>query len=223
MFLTNKWLLCFDLDGTILDSYKEGLRRLLEIARSKNLPMDDSVLKIIKTSWSKSATSVVSDAWLNTNANEIIEEWERKDAANPLPFVDGTRETLEKLRKFFFLGILTNRSRESTLHQLERLGDVFDFIYSAESFPKPHPESMVNVFKKCQELQINMGHISYIGDVPEADWQLAQNVNIKFLGVLSGVSTCDDFLKAGLKEKFIINSIADLPAYYEIDKLTPLR
>ena len=216
--------MCFDLDGTVLDSYKEGLSRLLEIARARNLPTDDSVLQKIKKSWHISTHDVISSAWPNANHDAMKTEWSAKDARDPLPFIDGGRETLEKLRKFFFLGILTNRSETSTLQQLERLEGVFDFVYSAnKEFYKRHPKSMKSVFQKCQELEISHGHITYIGDIAQTDYQLATNVNIRFIGVLTGASTREDFLKAGLKEKNILNSIADLPAFYQIDKCVPFR
>ena len=216
--------MCFDLDGTILDSYGEGLNRLLEIARSRNLPTDETIVHAIKNSWHISAHGVISSAWPEADHNMIQTEWSAKDARDPLPLLDRVQETLERLRKFFFLGILTNRSEVSTLRQLERMPSVFDFVYSAKKeFYKPHPSSMEQVFQKCQELEINHGHITYIGDVAETDWQLARNVNVRFVGVLSGAGTRESFIKSGLQEKYILDSIADLPNFYEIDKLVPFR
>ena len=217
-------LLCFDLDGTILDSYREGLRRLLEIARSHNLEVDETILDKIGARWHKNAFEVINHAWPNANASAIEKEWLELDHKNLLPFIDGAEETLKKLRKYFYIGVLTNRSLKSTLRQLESTDGIFDFIYSTgREFYKPDPRSMDQVFQKCQELKISRKHITYVGDIPEVDWRLAKDLKIHFVGILSGVGSREDFINAGLKEKNILNSIANIPEFYKVEKIIPFR
>lgn len=215
----NNALLLFDLDGTMLDSAGEGFRRLLEIVKTRNIPLNDEIIKNIKLHWYKNGLEVIKTIWPDVDALEIAKEWVAKDFENIHKLVPRTEEALMTLKKFFYIGVLTNRSLRSTMRQLEQIDGIFNFVYSApREFIKPHPKSMDEVLEKCQELGIT--YIVYVGDAAQIDYELTKNVGIEFLAVLTGVGKKEDFINAGLSEHRILNSIYDLLYYYETDKLT---
>jgi len=53
-------------------------------------------------------------------------------------------------------------------------------------------------------------HLVIVGDSIYSDYPLALQVKIDFIGVTWGHSAKEDFIRAGLKEKYILDSMTEL-------------
>ncbi len=203
--------LCFDLDGTLIDSGPGGLVQFCKVARILNLPMSKETEINLKTIWGQHPSNLIKTAWPDTDIGKFYKQWEDLDIAEPWPVFPGTKDALEKLFKHFQLSILTSRNIRTALPQLKHnnLFQYFGFILAADSTPhkKPHPNSIDPILK-----WILKDDLIFVGDTVEGDWKLAQAVGIEFFAVLSGgMDTREKFLVAGVPEDHIINSVADLP------------
>lgn len=208
--------ICFDMDGTLLDSGPEELRRFFRIARSRNLPLNPEIEAKVLSVWGQAATSLIKLAWPEENVAEFYKDWEDLDNSEPLPLFSGTKEALIRLRKIFYLSILTNRYMRTVQTQITRndLEFLFEFIITPECGgpKKPDPMSMDPVFEKYQALGIDPKNVIYVGDTIAADWKLCQSIGIEFYAVLcGGMDTREKFLASGVPEDHILDSVADLP------------
>lgn len=208
--------LCFDLDGTLIDSGQVGLERILKLAAIRNLPVTPEIEDNIKNMWGAEPIRLLRTIWPSEDPKAFFTEWENLDIAEPLPAFPGTREALEKLRPYFKMTIVTNRQPRTILPQL-RHNDIAEFFGQIitpkyNGHKKPEPEIMDPVFEQYEADQIRREDIVFVGDTVEGDWKLAQVTNIEFFAVTSGgIDTHDKFLAAGVTEDHILNSVADLP------------
>ena len=208
--------LCFDLDGTLIDSSKSGLERILQLAKSGNLPITPEIEQGIRNMWGANLLLIIETFWPQGDPRAFFAAWEDLDIAEPHPAFPGTREALEKLNPYFDMSIVTNRHPKTIFAQLLHNGIVEFFgqiITPAHNgYKKPDPEIMEPIFEKYKADQIEREDIILIGDTIEGDWKLAQAVGIEFYAVLSGgMDTREKFLAAGVPEDHIIDSVADLP------------
>lgn len=214
--------LFFDLDGTILDSVKESRKRIIKLAESCSLPVEPDIEDKIKSGWKKSSGKhdFVMTIWPEETREKLLalmNAWEETDNSENYDLFPDTKESLEKLYKYFFLGILTNRLRSSAFSQIRKNGlmPLFDLIVTPDwsRVRKPDPKMMEPVFKKCDRLKIRRKNIILIGDTIEGDWLLAKALEIEFYAVLAGgINTKEEFIEAGVPENHIINFISNLPA-----------
>lgn len=208
--------ICFDLDGTLIDSGPGGLVQLFEVVKSLNLPMNEEIEARIRAMWGRHPSNLIKGAWPDTDINRFFKKWEDLEIAKPWPVFPGVKEALKKLFKNFYLSILTNRNFKTTMAQLDHndLLQFFGLVIAGDSSPykKPDPRSMKTIFQYSKGVGVNPRHIIFVGDTVEADWKIAQAVGIEFYAVTcGGMDTREKFLKAGVPENHIINSVTDLP------------
>ncbi len=208
--------LCFDLDGTLIDSGREGLKRILAMAKVKNLPLNADTEQRIRGMWGIDATKLLQATWPNEDLRAFFTELENMEITNPHPLFPGVKETLEKLKPHFYMSIVTNRIFKTASAQLEYNGIVefFGLIITPEhsGYKKPEPEIMDPVLEKYESVWIGPENIIFVGDTVQADWKLCQNLGLKFYAVLcGGMDTREKFLTAGVPEDHIIDSVSDLP------------
>lgn len=214
--------LFIDLDGTILDSVQESRKRIIKLAESCSLPVEPDIEDKIKIGWKKSLGKhdFAESIWPEETPGKLLafmNAWEAKDSSESYDIFPDTKEALEKLYKYFFLGILTNRHRSSAFSQIRKndLMPLFDLIVTPDwtRVRKPDPKMMEPVFKKCEQLKIHRKNIILVGDTIEEDWLLAKALGLKFYAVLAGgINTKEEFVEAGVPENNIIASVANLPA-----------
>lgn len=224
--MTNlKWGLCLDLDGTILDSFNEGQKRMFRAARTIGLPVTPEMEERVKPIWGKSISQMVSDLWPLADIEMLRSEWKKIEMSELISPFPGVVEVLGKLKEKFYVSILTSRDRESTEYQIQPFRHLFDFVVTLDDvmFAKPHPRSMEPALVRFKKLEVSAGHITICGDTVEPDLKLAQNMRMQFYGVTTGVSKREDFINAGLQEKFIINSVADLATVFDVENSISLR
>ena len=209
--------ICFDLDGTLINSGPGGLIQFYKVARILNLPMSEEIETKLTAIWGQHPSSLIKTAWPGTDIGRFYTQWEDLDIAEPWPVFPGTKETLAKLYfNHFYLSILTSRNIRTAIPQLEHndLLQFFGLVIAADSSPhkKPDPRSIEPIFEKYRNFGIDPKQVFFVGDTVEGDWKLAQAVGLEFFAVLSGgMDTNAKFLAAGIPENHIINSVADLP------------
>lgn len=205
----------FDLDGTLIDSYAEALRRTEKIALMLGLPFDQLILDRIKSLWGRPAPEMIQACWPDADIKAFWTAWGVLDNMRPYPLFPGTRKMLRELRRrSIVVGLLTQRGA-STFAQLahNRIKSLFVFVHSTSASPhaKPHPKSIEPCFNKLAKLRIKPAQTLFVGDSVGNDWGLAQAVGIDFMGVITGNNSREDFIRAGLAEDRILTSVAELP------------
>lgn len=205
----------FDLDGTLLDSYAEALRRTEKIALMLGLPFDQRILDKIKSLWGRPAPEMIKACWPDTDIQAFWVAWGALDSIRPYRLFPGTRKMLQELRRRkIIIGLLTQRGA-STSTQLEKnkIKSFFAFVHSTSgsSYAKPHPKSVEPCFENLARLRIRPAQTLFVGDSVRNDWGLARAVGIDFVGVLTGNNTREDFMQAGLVQDRILASVANLP------------
>lgn len=214
--------LFIDLDGTIIDSVKESRKRIIKLAESCSLPIEPDIEDKIKSGWKKSLGKhdFVMTIWPEEAQEKLLafmNAWEETDNSENYDLFPDTKEALEKLYKYFFLGILTNRHRTSTFSQIRKNGlmPLFDLMVTPDwtGVKKPNPKMMEPVFKKCDQLKIHRKNIILVGDTIDGDQLLAKALEIEFYAILAGgINAKEEFVEAGVPENHIINFISELPA-----------
>lgn len=206
----------FDLDGTLLDSSSEGLRRFCIVAEKFGLPVDNAMKERINALWGKPVYELVHGCWPEQDDRAFLAEWRQLDLEMPHSLFPGVKEMLATLRKNdVFLYILTNRDTETTTIQLEAhtLTHFFDYVCAREasSYPKPHRESVAPILNYLKARGIAQAKTLMVGD-HVIDFQCAQNANFSFIVVLSSGSDPGDF--DGLDPSRILPSVVDLLEYF---------
>ncbi len=210
--------LCFDLDGTLINSGPGGLVRLCKVARILNLPMNEETETKLRKMWGQHPLNIIKASWPEVNIGQFYRQWEALDIAEPFPVFPGIKDALAKFYfNNFYLSILTSRNIRTAIAQLEYndLLQFFRLVIAGDSGPhkKPDPRSIEPIFDKYRGMSISPKQVIFVGDTVEGDWKLAQAVGIEFFAVLSGgMDTREKFLTAGVPENHIIDSVADLPA-----------
>ncbi len=210
----------YDFDGTILDSGSTGINRFFEIARLFGLDCDGKE-SLARSRWGGHASDVIHTCWPEADAEAFLGRWRFMDQMHPAPLVVGARETLAYFHdRGIIQSILTNRNSEGAVqitahHKI----DAFFAITRGheESVPaKPDPRSADAIFVRFEELGVsNREVIAFVGD-GLVDLECAQRLHMRFVGVLTGQTTADAFVQAGLDPAQIVPSIADLPKHLDV-------
>ena len=207
--------ICFDMDGTLIDSGPGSLRQIFKVARLLNLSVTPEIEQRLRTIWGQRASDLIKAAWPNIDIDRFCKQWEDLDIAEPWPTFPGTKKALKKLFEKFPLSILTNRNFRTTISQLEYndLLQFFGLVITADSSPykKPDPQSIESILEKYRGVGVNPKQVIFVGDTVEGDWKLAQAVGIEFFAVLSGgMDSKEKFLAVGVPEDHIFDSVAHL-------------
>lgn len=208
--------LCFDLDGTLIDSGREGLKRIIKIAKTRNLFITAEVEHRIRSMWGTDPFKLLTIIWPSEDPKAFFNEWENLDIAEPLPAFPGTRDALLKLQPYFNMSIVTNRHPRTIFSQLlhnaivEFFGQIITPAHNGHK--KPEPEIMEPVLARYEAAGIAKNKVYLVGDTVEGDWKLAQALGLKFFAVTSGgIDTRDKFITAGVSTDHVLDSVADLP------------
>lgn len=208
--------LCFDLDGTLIDSLGNGIERVIRIAKTRQLTINIDIEQKLKGMWGMDPLKIINTIWPDENLEGFFYEWELLDIKEPHSTFPGVKEALQKLYKHFYMSILTNRRIFNTPAQLEKNGltKLFGIIVTPDNqgYKKPDPRIMEPIFSHYLSVGITPQDITLVGDTVEGDWKLAQATGLEFFAVLcGGMASRDKFLAAGVPADHIIDSVADLP------------
>lgn len=139
-------------------------------------------------------------------ANDLITNIEI-EAAKKGELIDGTRDMLIELKKRNIkAGVVTRNCQLAVMLVFPDILKHCNTVITREQINnvKPHPEHLMAALKL---LDVAPEFASMVGDHP-MDIKIGKDVGTLTVGVLSGYSTSDDLLKAGVD--FIINKAADI-------------
>lgn len=172
----------FDIDRTLIDSYKPELETLKEalFIVTKNL-YDDEVMEKLTI---LTTDEFFKNLGIQKNSNtmkKINYYWETLLEKRKIHFFDGIKDLLIDLKENgFFLGIVTSRTKEelNELDELLEYTNLFDSIITSDmvTLPKPSPESINIIIDK---FNLKREETIYIGD-SEGDSIAAKTALINF-------------------------------------------
>lgn len=172
----------FDVDRTLVDSYKPELETLKEALYvvTGNVYSDDVMKKLttLTTDEFFSSLGIAKDSPMMKDINRY---WGAFLERRKILLFEGIRELLDELKmEGCFLGIATSRTEEE-LNELEELLEciqLFDVVITSDKVkePKPSPES-INVI--VDEYKLNREETIYVGD-SESDSIASRNAGVLF-------------------------------------------
>lgn len=212
MLALRKHVLCFDLDGTLINS-KAAHAEAFNLAFSKNglsrLPPED-----IQSHFGLPVREVARKLYPSLSARKLaqVEKDEREfllaRCLNLIQPVNGAAETIEALSHKYVLALISTNKRE-VIFKLAKAGQIdagkFRIIIGEDEIknPKPAPDGILKV-KEYTEAPIEY----MVGDTIY-DIQAAKAAGIRAVGVLSGIGT---FKQLWAEEpEQIISSVTELP------------
>lgn len=229
----------FDLDGVIFDSWPTTIKVIKKIKDEFNETMDED---FIAKSWGMVGYQWVKILFPNASPEIIHRRWTEEEAKIKIPLCPAVKEILHWLKNWEFkTGIITNRRAGYLLKKVIEdnqlnLKENFDFIqtvrargpnFGVYNNRKLHPNHFFSVFAKpdkrifrsvrrfLKKEGIDKENILFIGDTIGADLKLARNLEIEFLGVLTGpIDTRKKWRDwGGLDEKYVLKSVIELPRW----------
>lgn len=211
-----------DGDGVLLDSLSHGLVYYPKVAEALGFrtPTTEEMIKFWGWKW----RDFLHALWPKVNIDKLEKDFD--DAYHGLGFdkifvpqIEGANETLLALRKTgYFLALITNRRRHSVERRFREAGielKHFHLIQAVDDchFYKPDPRVFDRVLEEAQKRGISKQEILYMGDTVASDWEAAKGASLGFVGVLTGPTTREEFLVAGVQTSNILESIGDLPVF----------
>lgn len=230
-------LILFDLDGVLLDSWEPGLQVVCQLADSAGVKQPKR--NFIRKKWGHTGIRLIQSIFpdLIYEKQEILRELFREFNNQPLEeeikIVEHSAETLIGLKQANKIGLCTNRSFRLKEH-LKKLEKVeFDIILSCDNpaekqkvlisenhflskFSKPDQRFFEPALEFAKKQNIEKEKIFFVGDT-QVDLEGARNAGINFIGVMTGaINTKKRWWKwGGLESRFVVNSVADLPKWFE--------
>jgi HAD superfamily hydrolase (TIGR01549 family) len=207
-------VIIFDMDGVLIDSVARSIACLCGSISKHGLVPD---YNLITENWGRSFENELipilseSGAWPEYKKHLIVQDtndfFERASFSGPV----NLKEKLEALKDFDHeLGIVTNRSlrmMEKGLADLDIDQNIFNYLHSGSTgIYKPDPL----VFQSIIQFS-HFREITFVGDSLYCDLPAAYNSEpqIKFIGITSIIHNKEDFVKAGVPENFIYESVVN--------------
>ncbi len=224
-----------DLDGVLLDSFREGMRRIQILSALHDVPFERSTRAKLSANWGLPGIELLMRCLGVTEglAQRMYVDWEKFDKASPPPLVPGTRETLVWLkRNGFKSALVTSRHRENLLEVLDRL-DLergFSAITAREDigpWHKPDPRAFRHALETLEEKEgIQKHECIFVGDTP-SDTVAGHHAGLVTLVVQTGPYLLEHISQFPMELENVLKSIDDLPLWIEkhhdgeIKHLTP--
>jgi phosphoglycolate phosphatase len=217
----------FDCDGVLIDSVSYGIEDVQLVARSFGCRIPDEQELI--ACWGLIFKEFLEKCMPGISLEMYLERRKEigRDKFLP-PRIEGARRTLALLASKYPLSLISNREI-LTLTQIleghEFKMDLFRFIQSASDTKhhKPDPRVFAKLLKIFSAEGIFKEDILYIGDhLVDRDASIGAGLN--FIGVLSGgLTTREEFLRAGVSPEHILESIRDVPEFLGINGGKPKK
>ena len=197
-------MICFDLDGTLLDTINDmgySMNRVLERYNLKTNSKEDYISYIgngVKKLVERSIHGKME--YFDRVYNEYQDEYKKNQTNKTTPFVD--INTLIKLKEKHKLSVISNKADSDVKRIINfYFKDIFDYVAGNEEnvLHKPNREPFDLMFDR---LNLNE-EVIYVGD-SIVDYEFAKNCNIKFIGVSYGYGNLDNL------DVLIIDDIKEL-------------
>jgi HAD superfamily hydrolase (TIGR01549 family) len=208
--MKDKDLICFDLDGTLINSTPAQIKswkyavenNKLKFPGAKKLVKEfgPGIEEVIKTLYPQ-----ISNRRLQDVVKDYLSAHEKNSSLmKPFPHIV---EALKKLKKHFKLGIVSNNHRESILDALESAKiptNIFDVIVGEDNaIPKPSPKGIL-----LAEKLTNVDAKFMVGDTI-FDIKAGKKAHCKTIGVLTGIHNMEKLMTEN--PDMIASSVAILP------------
>ena len=136
--------------------------------------------------------------------------FQKKDAQNPYPAISGSRMIVREFSKVIPVALCTAKGLPDLKHHLQYAGynmNWFSFISSPETgYIKPNPRALTII---NDSLNIPKKNTLFVGDwFP--DWECARSAGIEFVAVLSGGIPKHAFIREGVPESHIVDTLLDI-------------
>ena len=181
-----------DFDGTIFDSYGHSFKRIEEIAWKDGLVITPERKAYMLRIWGQTGVAFLQNVFLidEERATRLYMQWERMDLYDPAPFIKGTHQTLEWLRKKNVAICMLTSRRLKTLLPLLRdsaLHGHFAYISAHEnnSFHKPDRRAFADIFLALKARNITVSECIFVGDT-STDIEAGRNAGVRTLVVETG-------------------------------------
>jgi phosphoglycolate phosphatase len=208
-------IICFDLDGTLVNSQEAHAQSFNLAFEKNNLPTWP--IDLIISKFGPTAEEIVKEIFPKISSRKLaaVVEDKRKifnESCYKLTReIPGIAEALEELSKNFKLAVISNSIHSEIIAILKTVG-IKQSLFSAilgygEIHAKPDPDIM----EKVEEIA-NGKVIWMVGDTT-FDINLGKNAEIKTIAVLTGVH--DVATLGTAKPTVTIESVALLPEYFE--------
>lgn len=213
----------FDLDDTLTyesDFIKSGYMHISKIIGNEyNIPSNE-VLKMLITEFNNDSKFVFNNVldyynldYSNDFIKKLIDEY-RSHYPN-MNFIENSLEILRELKNFNInIGIITDGFSVSQHNKIKSLNlrEYADYIIVTDDlgreFWKPHPKA----FELHKEFfAVKYSEMMYVGDNPSKDFYISNTYPIHTVRIMNdGVHSNKEYLE-NIKEKYLINTISDLP------------
>jgi len=198
----------FDLDGTIIDSYKSILKAMKLAIREIGIsPPEDSELKrMVGIPVHEIMKKFVDDRY--EEGVKLFRKFYEKEFRNGTRVIRGVRSVLKELKKEFSLALISNKHERFVKEILKwkKLERLFDFSAgeSEEVPPKPSP--------KMLEMAIRFQNLSpqeclFVGDT-HIDFLTAEKMGIEFVAVSTGSESAESLYE--LRPPSLIPNLSEL-------------
>lgn len=210
-----------DWDDTITNAFETYGQ--FHVDFGKHYKFGEVSLDEIKKYWGRTVPQIVEKLWPDLTYEEFekhaedfkssLRKWRKNYTAVSFP---GSKETIKGLHdKGYLLGIVSsgNRSDIEEIYKREINQDLkyHEFIFDPKDLgiAKPNPTVFDRPMEILKKKGINETEVIYVGDSFH-DYEAATNRGIGFIAVTTGVISKEDFIEAGLEEKYILETFNDL-------------
>ncbi len=210
--MKEKPLICFDLDGTLIDNTKTHLNAFQYAFKKNNLaiPHEKEILKVFGQGKRAVIRMLLRNYIPEERFQHLLDEYTNYLIKHPeeMKIIRGVIPALERLKTKFCIGLISNNTHENILEILEGVRfpiKIFDVIIGEDDVDAPKPSP--NIILKAE--QILATHAEYIVGDSTYDLKAGHNAKCKTIAVLTGIH---DFKKLWAEKPTIItDSVADLP------------
>jgi phosphoglycolate phosphatase len=208
--------ICFDLDGTLVDSHKTIYNATIKSLKDLNI-VNNIDEEIFREKIGMHFVDIFED--MNIPVNDF-EEFIQVYKNNYFLFIDDSElypDVSNVLSYFsqrgFRISLLTTKAQDQAEKILKhfKLSDYFNVIMGRRNgiAHKPSPEPLLLI---CKELEIDPIESLIVGDT-EMDIQCGQNANVKTCAISHGYRTEESILI--LKPNYIVKNLNELKKLFE--------
>ena len=222
--MKNIRVILWDFDGTLLDSTKESMENMIQMANELKLraPTIEMLQKYWGIPWLEFIEKIAKACdWKEGSTKLFINKCkENKELWRKHQLFSKTKETLESLvSQGIKIGIISTRIKESAGKDLFSIMDyfrildinpnIFFVIQGRENcrYIKPNPMVFNLVLTNLKKENIDLDQIVYVGDTIH-DFKAASNYvpSLSFVAITSGACSRSNFLEKEVPSECVISS-----------------
>jgi HAD superfamily hydrolase (TIGR01549 family) len=213
--ILEKKAIIYDMDNTLVATDNYVLKHIKETTQKLGIDIaEETIAKFQKLNLQ---FEDLFASLFGENAEHVLLKYRETAPEKPFFAVPGAVEFVKYLQSMDKLqGIVTNRTRMAEMRLSQAGFPKFSFIFSPPSseLKKPHPEAYNPALEWLRSKKIDQSDIMTIGDHIH-DYLSAKSAGIEFYAVLTGKTEKQQFIDAGLDERYIFNDLKELKEAYK--------